>query len=74
MTSVEREMEYVNIKPEASLESTKDLKPSDHWPKYGEIIANDINMKYSEHSNLILRNINFKISPREKVYKIVVNY
>ena len=67
MTSVERGIEYVNIKPEAELESTNDLKPSNNWPKNGEIIASGVNMKYSENAPLILKNINFKIISREKV-------
>ena len=67
MTSVEREMEYVNIEPEASLESTKDLKPLNDWPPNGEIIAREVNMKYGENAPLILKNINFKITSREKV-------
>ena len=67
MTSVERNMDYVNIKPEAALESSKELKPSSDWPESGEILAKDVSMTYTEDGPPVLKEIHFKISPREKV-------
>lgn len=37
MVSVERVLDYCKVPQEASLESEKDNKPSNHWPEKGNI-------------------------------------
>ena len=46
MTAVERILEYSQIKPEAELESEPDKKPSQDWPKRGEISFIDVSLQY----------------------------
>ncbi|CAG2117279.1 unnamed protein product, partial [Medioppia subpectinata] len=48
MTSVERVLEYIAIKPEAELESTPDRKPPKDWPQMGEIVFKDMSLQYNE--------------------------
>ncbi|XP_037030671.1 probable multidrug resistance-associated protein lethal(2)03659 [Bradysia coprophila] len=67
MTSVERVMEYADLKSEAALESEPKYRPSLNWPCDGEIIFNDLNFKYSENGEFVLKNLNLRIQPREKV-------
>ncbi|KAG4067325.1 hypothetical protein HA402_000316 [Bradysia odoriphaga] len=67
MTSVERVMEYADLKSEAALESEPKYRPSLNWPADGEIIFNDLNFKYSENGEFVLKNLNLRIQPREKV-------
>ncbi|XP_037038323.1 probable multidrug resistance-associated protein lethal(2)03659 isoform X2 [Bradysia coprophila] len=67
MTSVERVMEYADLKSEAALESEPKYQPPPNWPSSGEIRFNDLNFKYSENGDFVLRNVNLLIRPREKI-------
>lgn len=67
MTSVERVMEYAALPPEAQLESEEKYRPPEHWPSVGEIEFKNLNFKYSENGVFVLKNINLKIAPKEKV-------
>lgn len=64
MTSVERIVEYIELPPEAALESTPEHKPPTEWPTNGEIVFRDFNFKYSKNSNFVLKNINLHIMPK----------
>lgn len=65
MTSVERVMEYVDLEAEPPLETKN--KSLDNWPNKGSIQFSNLSMRYSEHSNTILKSINLSIQPGEKV-------
>ncbi|XP_038050410.1 multidrug resistance-associated protein 4-like [Patiria miniata] len=65
MTSVERVCEYIDIKPEAPLET--DHKPPPDWPQEGGITLQDASLRYSEDGPLVLQDISCAISPKEKV-------
>lgn len=67
MTSVERIVEYADLSPEAALESEPKKQPPQDWPSNGEIIFNDLNFKYSETSDFVLKNLNVRIQPGEKI-------
>lgn len=74
MTSVERVCEYVDLEPEPMLEVNADNmnKTSDDarladWPQEGAIEFIDLSLKYSQHDDFILRNLNLTIKPGEKV-------
>lgn len=74
MTSVERVMEYISLKPECEHEFKIDTKPTEEkspdfsdWVKRGEIEFNSLSLKYSEESNRILKSLNLKICSGEKI-------
>ena len=66
MTSVERVKEYVELPPEAPLQTHNDPPPG-VWPSKGAIRFR--NLHYSHHEDLpfVLKRINCKIYPGEKV-------
>lgn len=66
MTSVERIMDYVNVKPEAGNETKPGVKGKD-WPSSGKLCSRNVSLRYSNSGPLALNNINFEIKDREKV-------
>ena len=71
MTSAERNIDYVNIKPEAELYSSDNsdnlTAPPEHWPSKGEIQATLVSMAYAPDAPPALKNLNFTIESHEKV-------
>ncbi|XP_022093427.1 multidrug resistance-associated protein 4-like [Acanthaster planci] len=65
MTSVERVCQYIDIKPEAPLET--DNKPPPDWPLDGGITLQDTSLRYTEDGPQVLQNISCSIKPKEKV-------
>lgn len=64
MTSVERVMEYASLPSEPPLESLPQYRPPETWPERGEIEFRDLNFRYSEHSNFVLKDINIQIKAK----------
>ena len=68
MTSVERINQYSHLPSETNLESTSDNKrPPKDWPQNGAIIFEDVSMQYHKDDPPVLKNLNFKVKPKEKV-------
>ncbi|XP_049853049.1 ATP-binding cassette sub-family C member 4-like [Schistocerca gregaria] len=67
ITSVERVLEYTRIPPEAALESPPDKKPPATWPQRGQVIFQNIYLKYSQTDPPVLKNLNFTIEATHKV-------
>ncbi|EDW78164.1 uncharacterized protein Dwil_GK24852 [Drosophila willistoni] len=69
MTAVERVVEYEDIEPEGELEAPADKKPPKSWPEYGQILFDELSLRYfpDPKSEYVLRALNFVIKPREKV-------
>lgn len=65
MTSVERVVEYTELKSEALWRSQQHL-PSD-WPSKGQLTFNRLNFSYSTNGPLVLKDISATFQPREKV-------
>ena len=63
--SVERIDEYCEIEEED--EWVKDVRPDEDWPKNGEIEFIDYSTRYRIGTNLVLKNLNFKVEGNEKV-------
>ncbi|KAK3100459.1 hypothetical protein FSP39_020430 [Pinctada imbricata] len=64
-TSVERLHEY-----EKKLESESEcfeITPPDSWPNEGRVIFTDVQMRYRDDMDPVLRNIRFDIHPRQKI-------
>ncbi|XP_028129811.2 probable multidrug resistance-associated protein lethal(2)03659 [Diabrotica virgifera virgifera] len=64
MTSVERVLDYINIKQE-SLEKQKE--PPKKWPEYGMLEFQSVYLRYATNLPYVLNNLTFKIKPKEKV-------
>lgn len=68
MTSVERVMEYINLKPENDSQTYEEKKPNfTEWTKKGEIEFRNLSLRYSEDSNRTLKSLNLKIRSGEKI-------
>ncbi|XP_068165847.1 ATP-binding cassette sub-family C member 4-like isoform X1 [Antennarius striatus] len=65
MTSVERVVEYMELKSEGAWASQKKL-PSD-WPSKGLVTFDHVNFSYSDDGPLVLRDISTTFQPREKI-------
>lgn len=69
MTSVERVIEYRNLKAEGEFTSPAGKKPPVNWPETGEIVADDLSLRYipDPQAPYVLKSLNFIIKPCEKV-------
>lgn len=67
MTSVERVIEYTDLKSEPALESLEKYRPPEKWPERGIIQFNGLSMKYSENSNNVLNDVTLRIESKEKI-------
>ncbi|GAA6216134.1 multidrug resistance-associated protein 4-like [Lates japonicus] len=65
MTSVERVVEYTELKSEAPWETQK--RPPSDWPSRGIVTFSGVNFSYSRDAPLVLRGINATFQPNEKV-------
>ena len=66
IVSVERVLEYSNLKPEA-LEVISKNRPKISWPSQGAVEFNNYSTKYREDLDPVLRNINLKFKGHEKI-------
>lgn len=66
IVSVERILEYSRLTPEAP-EIIEENRPSQTWPEFGKITFNNYSTKYRPELDLVLKNINLTINPKEKV-------
>lgn len=62
MTSVERAVEYTELKQE-----TKEGKEIEKWPSRGAIKFEKVTLCYEGCKTAILKGINFEVNPREKI-------
>ena len=70
MTSVERVMEYGQIKSEADLTTkskSDESKNEDLDFTKGVVEFDNVSLRYDEESKLILKNITFKTDPNDKI-------
>lgn len=62
--SIERIMEYCQNEEED--EWIKYSRPNDNWPKEGTIEFENYSCRYREATNLVLKDLNFKIDSKDK--------
>lgn len=67
MTSVERVVEYTDLEPEPPLEIKDNNVDLKDWPSSGSITFNNLSLKYSKDSQLILKSLNLAIKANEKI-------
>lgn len=65
MTSVERVVEYTELKSEASWKSQQEPPPD--WPNKGQVTFDHVNLSYSPDGPPVLKDISFTFQPSEKV-------
>ena len=66
IVSVERINEYSTVKREAAFDiPTAD--PGPQWPKSGAVSFNNYSAKYRPGLDLVVKELNFKIQPKEKI-------
>lgn len=62
MTSVERVMEYTKVEPERT-----DGQETPNWPNKGEILYKGVSLTYTNSTEKVLKDINFKAESNEKI-------
>jgi len=66
MVSIERLDEYIQLQPEAPFK-IPERDPPCTWPEHGEIIMQDVFLRYRPGLPYVLNGINVRIAPNEKV-------
>ncbi len=65
MTSVERVVEYTELKSEAPWKTQK--RPPSDWPSKGLVTFDRVNFSYTDDGPLVLKDISAIFQPSEKV-------
>lgn len=65
LLSVERILEYEALPGE--IQPSVPKTPPKNWPNEGKIIFNNMGLRYFPEGQLVLKNLNFVIKPKEKV-------
>ncbi|EAT42552.1 AAEL005937-PA [Aedes aegypti] len=65
MMSVERLLEYRDLKPEKQPDQPRILNKG--WPEAGRLLFKNVSYRYFEGGSLVLKNLNFEILPMEKI-------
>ncbi|KAI1391546.1 P-loop containing nucleoside triphosphate hydrolase protein [Hypoxylon trugodes] len=66
MNSVERVKEYLDVEQEAP-PVIEESRPSQNWPAHGAVEFIGYSTRYRKELDPVLKNVTFKIEPREKV-------
>ncbi|KAJ2806213.1 hypothetical protein H4R20_001774, partial [Coemansia guatemalensis] len=66
MTHLERAAEYANLLPEAA-DIIEHNRPKESWPKQGMVEFRNYSMRYREGLDLALKDLSFRVLPRQKV-------
>jgi ABC-type multidrug transport system fused ATPase/permease subunit len=66
MTSAERVIEYIDLKPEESPNIQNLITLPPQWP-IGAMIFDNLSFRYSSTAPWVLKNISISIQPNEKV-------
>ena len=67
MTSIERIMEYSNIKGEEVKDKATAKKSIKNWPNKGKIEFQDVSFAYDENLPNVLHHLTLEINPNEKI-------
>lgn len=66
MNSVERLKEYLQIDQEPPYE-IPETQPEESWPEKGEIVVDDVSLRYAPELPRVIKNVSFKVAPCHKV-------
>ncbi|ANB12997.1 ATP-binding cassette glutathione S-conjugate transporter YCF1 [Sugiyamaella lignohabitans] len=64
--ALERVFQYIDL-PSEGPEIIEGKRPAAHWPSEGGIHIRNYSARYRENLDLVLKNINLEIKPREKI-------
>lgn len=67
MTSLDKIFHYENVQIEASLRTPNKCRPSKDWPQHANISFTNFHLRYVPDAVDVLKDLNFKINPGEKV-------
>ncbi len=67
ITSVERIKEYCQTNTHEAAWIIEESRPSTEWPDQGNINFVNYSVKYREELDFVLKDINIKIKPNEKI-------
>ncbi|PLW17293.1 hypothetical protein PCASD_18374 [Puccinia coronata f. sp. avenae] len=67
IVSCERVVEYTKLKQEGPWESDEHHRPHPSWPEKGEIIYEGVECRYRDGLDLVLKGVDFKVQPQEKI-------
>uniref|UniRef100_A0A182SDL2 ABC transmembrane type-1 domain-containing protein n=1 Tax=Anopheles maculatus TaxID=74869 RepID=A0A182SDL2_9DIPT len=67
MVSVERVNEYTNLPSEPPLETAPKHRPQRNWPEFGTIRFTNVDLRYTDDGERVLKDLNFTIRSNEKV-------
>lgn len=87
LLSVERVLEYTTLAPEPNLRMTSIVKKKKdkkakvetakdapkNWPNKGQIVFNNVYMKYAETEDYVLKRLNITVQSGEKVIHFVTH-
>ncbi|KAG1471789.1 hypothetical protein G6F56_001926 [Rhizopus delemar] len=66
MNAIERVHEYLDVEEEPPAE-IPETAPGPQWPENGSVEVKDLVMQYAPENPAVLRNVSFKVKPREKI-------
>ncbi|KAI8647895.1 P-loop containing nucleoside triphosphate hydrolase protein [Parasitella parasitica] len=66
MNAIERVHEYLDVEEEPPT-YIAETEPNANWPEHGSIEVKDLVMQYAPENPPVLRNVSFKVNPREKI-------
>ncbi|KAL6450715.1 YBT1 ATP-dependent bile acid permease [Candida maltosa Xu316] len=64
--SVERLQEYLEVEQEPAAEIVE-TEPKPSWPERGQIIVNDVSLRYAPDLPRVIKNVSFEVQPCHKV-------
>ncbi|EDS30176.1 multidrug resistance-associated protein 1 [Culex quinquefasciatus] len=67
MVSVERVNEYTNLTAEPPLETAPKHRPQRNWPENGVIKFFNVDLRYSEDGEKVLKDLSFTVQSNEKI-------
>lgn len=67
MVSVERVNEYTTLPSEPPLETAPKYRPQGDWPEHGVVKFVNVDLRYSEDGEKVLKDLNFSIRSNEKI-------
>jgi ABC-type multidrug transport system fused ATPase/permease subunit len=66
MNSAERVKEYTELRSEAPLVVNDEQVPH-NWPEFGEILFDNVNLRYAPDLPLVVKDLSFRVNPGSKV-------
>jgi len=67
LTSVERQLHYLNYLPSEAPWHVPDTEPDPDWPEAGKVEFKSVDLKYREEHDAVVKDLTFTVNPGEKV-------